>query len=265
MNTQNKPNFVLFEHRVEPFKPRQDETDVEALRRILNHFALEGWEIVDICGDEVRMPNLIFHRTERLGHIPQYIVDEIQPEKGQTDEQAVNDKFIQYLNTSWIPACVLDKLFSPPVVVMKKIERPCLDVRAIKVGTDLFENTENTLVQELLIHQMKDNLALACVMHGGIDPMLIMISKDPNVHYEYLVEHAKGGIFKNQATSLAELIQRRTEEGWQVAGTFEDTLFWPCVIFQRNVNYIPVPIPAMLESERNIFMGSKIVDNLQGA
>lgn len=264
MNTQNNPNYVLLEHRIEAFKPRSDETDVDALRRILNNLALAGWEIIDICGDEVRMPNLIFHRTESLGHVPQYIVEEVHCEKDQSEEQAVSDKFIQYLNTSWVPACVLDKLFSPPVVVMKKIDKPCHDVRSIQVGQDIFENIEDTLVQELLVHQMKDNLELACVMHGGIDPMLIMIAKDPNVHYEYLVEHAKGGFFSNQITSLAELIQRRTDEGWNVAGTFEDAFFWPCVIFRRNVNYIPVPTPAMLEAERNIFIGSKIVDNLQG-
>lgn len=265
MNADNECNFVLMEHRVEHFSPRQDESDAEALRRILNHLALAGWEIIDICGDEVRMPNLIFHKTGRIGHIPQYIVEEIHPEKGQSDEQAVNDKFIQYLNTPWVPACVLDKLFSPPIVVMKKIERPCTDVRAVKVGADLFANLEDTLVYELLVHQMKDNLELACVMHGGIDPTLIMIAKDPDVHYEYLVEHAKGGFFSNQVSTLSDLIERRTDEGWQVAGTFEDAFFWPCVIFQRNVNYIPVPTPAMLETERNIFNGSKIVDNLQGA
>mgnify|MGYP000019355718 CR=1 FL=1 len=263
MNKQNEPNFVLMEHRVESFTKAHDESDADALRRILSHSALEGWEIIDICGDEVHMPKLIFHRSERTGYVPQYIVEETSTDN-QSDEQAVNEKFVQYLNTSWVPACVLDKLFSPPIVVMKKIERPCTDVRAIKVGADLFASLEDTLVYELLIHQMKDNLELACVMHGGIDPTLIMIAKDPNVHYEYLVEHAKGGIFRNQVTSLAELIEERTDEGWQVAGTFEDALFWPCVIFQRNVNYIPVPTPVMLETERNIFNGSKIVDNLQG-
>jgi len=54
--------FILLEHMVEPLRKNNGEDDVEAIRRIVRDHAERGWEIVEACGDEVRMPVLIFRK-----------------------------------------------------------------------------------------------------------------------------------------------------------------------------------------------------------
>ncbi len=68
---------------------------------------------------------------------------------------------------------------------------------------------------------------LVCVLHGGLNPVLIMAAKPKNEMFEYLVDHAFGGFYRNQTTTLNDLVQSRSEEGWQVCGTFEDVFLWP--------------------------------------
>lgn len=232
----------IYQYSVEPFHKMPGETEVSALKRILADYVSRGWQIVDSCGDEVRMPVLIFEKVASDAAKPEYLVEQVPHAKGHDDVADVRERLWSKKEDNWMPVCVMDSPVTTPVAVFKKAEQPIenLLVKVIEVTPTLLEKVAEAIVYELLDQQVRDNLSLKCVMHGGINPVLVMITKDTDQPYEYLVEHAKGGIFKNQTRKLTELIEARSAEGWQVCGAFEDSFFWPCVIFHRSTEEMPV-------------------------
>ncbi len=230
------PNrFVLLEHIVEPFQKRNGESDIATMQRMLGARGHTGWELVDVCGDELRMPVLVFRRMAELNESPLYLVEEVPHKNHQNEVQNVIDHLWDRLQNDWLPVCILDSLFTSPVAVLKKSKTSCRSkhVKAIPLAPEFFGRLENSITTELVDQQLRNNMTLACVMHGGLHPILIMISKDDDQPYDYLVEHASGGFFKNQTKTLSDLIQSRILEGWEVCGAFEDVFLWPCVIFRR--------------------------------
>lgn len=231
------PNrFLLLEHIVEPFHKRSSESDVQAMQRILGARGHTGWEIVDVCGDELRRPVLIFRRLSDLNESPFYLVEEVPHKKDMSEVQSVMEYLWDKLQDDWLPACVLDSPFTTPIAVLKRSKTSCahMNIKAIHMAPEFFGRIAAEINNELVDQQLRNDMTLACVMHGGLHPVLIMITKDTDEQYEYLVEHASGGFFKNQTTTLSNLIQSRSEEGWHVLGTFEDVFLWPCVIFRKT-------------------------------
>lgn len=245
-------HFQLMEHLIVPFKKMHDESDVQAMERILLDRAVKGWEIVDVCGDEVRSPVLIFKKLLDHTSLPVYQVEEIKHLKGQEEIQTVSDRLWDKLQDDWLPCCVLDSLFSLPLAVFKKCKNSCADVRLklVAVPIGMFERTVTSITYELLDQQIKNNFTLMCVMHGGLNPVLIFCSKDDDKPYEYLVEHAEGGLFSNMSKTLSSLIDDKNKEGFEVCGSFEDSYLFPCVIFRRATNALPVaPIEIVHQSQ----------------
>lgn len=225
-------NFLLLDNMVEPLRKNLGESDVHALQRILLDRAIKGWEIVDVCGDELGMPMLVFHKSTAM---PEYAVEEVSVASGQEEIQAVTEKLWQKAKTKWLPACILNNLLATPILVFKKDgnSRKHVRVKTVVLPLKLFENMEKSIAYELLDQQVKNDLTLSCVMHGGIHPVLVLTSRADASNWEYLVEHAQGGVFSPQINNLSDLIQERATAGWQVCGTFVDAFLWPCAIFKR--------------------------------
>lgn len=232
----------VLDYRVEPLSKNAGESDVDAIKRILDRLAEEGWEIVDSCGDEVRMPVLIFQKRRYGSPQPEYQVEEVPSARGEDEIQVVSEHIWQMKEQGWLPECILDSPISVPVAVFSKSTQPTENilVKALVVTVGVFEKTTETIVNELLDQQVRSNFTVTCIMHGGLNPVLILQSKDTERPYEYIVEHAKGGIFSNKTTKLNDLISSRTAEGWEVCGAFEDSFLWPCLIFRRPTEEVPV-------------------------
>ncbi|MBX9667713.1 MAG: hypothetical protein K2X93_08855 [Candidatus Obscuribacterales bacterium] len=87
---------------------------------------------------------------------------------------------------------------------------------------------------------MKNNLKLACIMQGSLSPTLVLIRKQHENIYQYAAEHAFAGVFSNQRKTLGDLLEGRTNNGWETCGMFEDSFISPCVIFRRVNDCVPV-------------------------
>lgn len=238
------------EYKVEPLRKDTGESDAEAVKRLIEKESADGWVIVDSCGDEVRMPVLIFRKLPPGWPAVEYRVEEIPHARGEDEIKAVSDKLWAMKELGWLPECVLDSPITTPVGIFKKAARSTENVllKILIVTVGVFEKTTETIVNELLDQQVRSNFALKCVMHGGLNPVLILQSKDTDQPYEYIVEYAKGGIFSNKATKLTDLISTRTTEGWQVCGAFEDAFLFPCIVFWRMTEDVPVAPREIVEA-----------------
>src|SRR5262249_26427453 len=149
-------------YSVEPFPKEQGESEAAALERTLNSHVEAGWEIVDSCGDEVRMPVLIFKKLETDGPRPAYKVEQVPQVKGHDDIDDVRDRIWKEKEDGWTPVCVLDSPLTPPVAVYKKASEPVnnLLLKVIEVSPAIMEKVEEAIVYELLDQQVRDNLTL---------------------------------------------------------------------------------------------------------
>jgi hypothetical protein len=245
----------VLEYRVEPLSKTAGESDTDAAKRILGELAGLGWEIVDSCGDEVGKPVLIFQKRKYGTPNPDYRVEEIPHARGEDEIREVSEKIWQLKEEGWLPECILDSPVSNPVGIFSKSTRPTepVLVKVVVVAVGMFEKTTEMIVNELLDQQVRNNFSVTCIMHGGLNPVLVLQSKELDKPYEYLVEHAKGGIFSNTTTKLTDLISTRADEGWEVCGAFEDSFLWPCVVFRRPTDEVPVvsrEIVAEVEKDR---------------
>ncbi|HEY9871737.1 MAG TPA: hypothetical protein V6D08_21450 [Candidatus Obscuribacterales bacterium] len=243
----------VLEYKVEPLRKDVGETDVEAVRRTVEQHARDGWEIVDSCGDEVRQPVLIFQQMPAGSPMPEYQVLEVPHARGEDEIRAVSEKLWQMKEEGWLPECILDSPISTPVAVLRKSTGPteAVLIKLFVVAAGVFEQTTEAIINELLDQQVRSNFTLKCIMHGGLNPVLVLQSKETEDPFEYLIEHAKGGIFGNKTTRLTDLISSRSAEGWQVCGAFEDAFLWPCVVFRRRTDVVPVaPLETVEAVER---------------
>lgn len=249
MFTAAPTSFVLLEHKTEPLRKRSGESDVEAMLRIITSHAVSGWQLVEACGDEIGVPILIFRRLPAGAPMPRYAVEEIPAIRGQEEIQTVTDYLWKMHDLNWLPVCVLDSPISTPIAVFQLSLEPIKDIeiQVIRLPMDLFEKGAISIVYELLDQQITRNLSLKCIVHGGLSPILVLISKDVDTNYNYLVDHARGGIFSNQFKTLADLVNERSSRGWEVCGAFEDSFLWPCVVFRRTTSVPPV-IPMEVRS-----------------
>ncbi len=241
MNSSSTTRFVRLVNFVEPYARRPLETDIQALTRMLNTRAKAGWEVVDMCRDELRVPTLIYKSIESPAKKPTYLIEEIKMEAGRADV----DSMIYYLNerakTGWLPSCIFETEFYPPIAVMHQAQQGCDEVkfRAHPLQLQLFGRRTNYIANQLFDLQSNQHLSMACLIKNGLNPVLIMAEGEFSEPFDFMVDHAFGGFFRNQTTTLSDLITARSEEGWHVCGAFQDVFQWPCVIFKRETISAP--------------------------
>lgn len=242
MNTSSASRFVRLVNFVEPYARRPLETDVQALTRMLNARAKAGWEIVDMCRDELHVPTLIYRSIQSPALKPTYLIEEIKMNEGVDEIESI----IYFLNErskyGWLPSCILETDFHPPIAVMHRAEKERDDVRfrAHPLQLQLFGRRTNYIANQLFDLQTNEHLSMSCLIRNGLNPVLLMAEGEYSEPFDFMVDHAFGGFFRNQTTTLSDLITARSEEGWHVCGAFQDVFEWPCVIFKRETLSVPV-------------------------
>lgn len=234
-------SFILCNHVVEPIQRRPDEDEMESLARVILDRSLKGWEIVDACGDEIRQTALVFRKVRDPRITPRYTIEKLELPSGQDEMTALNERLWQRIAENWLPACIVDSLVSQPIVVYRKSYDNCsnMQVRLVTVPISFFEHTATALEHELATQQVKNNLTLQCVVHGGLSPTLVMATKQIEQPYRYAVDHVFAGIL-NQKQTLTDLIEQRAYNGWEACGLFEDSFISPCAIFRRTEENVPI-------------------------
>lgn len=214
--------------------PSGDE--VEALTQIVEKRASQGWMLIEACGDEKRKPVLIFEK--RPDDSKRAIKVERIPSAGIGDEVINVRQKLNDLNAAgWRTMTVLDSPITKPIGVFFQTDMKPADsvllIESLSVG--VFENTGKVLLNEIMARELKDDLRLLTIMHGGLYPVLIFGTDKQKSRDEFLVEYACKGVFQNKTESLEGLIKARAKEGWSVVGAFEDGYAWPVVAFRKPV------------------------------
>lgn len=222
------------EYQVIAVKNNSGEHQVDAVRRVVNEMAAKGWETVEACGDEIRLPSMIFVKSASVG---EYLVEEVPHVKGQGEVDDIRETLWRRHDEGWKVLTVLDSPMSPPVAVYKKDSTlsPGDSMKVVLIPVSITKSNAETIKREIMEQEFHTKCKLQSVMHSGLSPVLILLSEDNADDTEYLVEHAAGGIFSNQTKKLQEIIDTRTKEGWDVCAAFEDVTLFPCVVFCKSV------------------------------
>lgn len=238
-SSRTPQSITVCDHAVIPFQTRSNEDDLDAVARMILYRSQSGWEIVDVCSDEHGRPVMLFKRVPDPRIIPQYTVERLQIQESKDELGQIKNRLWQRLAENWLPACIIDRPNHSPLLVFRKSQEPCSgkQVSLLRMSLDASECPEKELTQELFTQQVKNNMALACVIYGGFHPVLVMVSKSGPHYHQYLVDHSEGGQFDEHAKSLVELIDMRAAEGWEACGIFQDAFVFPCVIFNRSSDY----------------------------
>jgi hypothetical protein len=230
---------LIVEYLAEPVRKQAGESEVKAIERMVLDHAEKGFELVEACGDEIRMPNLIFAKTLASGKKPELKVEEIAHVRGKGEIDEIRNRLLELNDQGWFPLCVLDSPLTPPIAIYKKVDRtPAADrIEVVPIAINLLGQTAKAINDEIMSQEMRNNLRPRTVMSSGLTPVVIFVSREKKGMEEYLVEHAKGGIFSNASKRLTDLIRGRSLEGWQVCGAFEDETLMPCVVFSRFTDH----------------------------
>jgi hypothetical protein len=231
----------IVEYQVEPVHKKQGETEPKAIERMVLEYAGKGFELVEACGDEIRMPNLIFARTPSGKEASTFKVEEVKHIRGKDEVDEVRERLLELNDEGWFPLCVMDSPLTPPIAIFKKVDKTpaTASIDVVLMPISILGHTAKNIEQELLAQQLSHQCSLRTVMASGLTPVLIFVAKEKAAADLFLVEHAKGGIFSNASRKLTELIRARSLEGWQVCGAFEDETLMPCVVFRRPVDDTP--------------------------
>ncbi|HEY9678810.1 MAG TPA: hypothetical protein V6C76_12440 [Drouetiella sp.] len=232
---QSSTTARSFEYHVVPVKQNSGENQADAVHRLVKEMAAKSWEIVEACGDEIRKPSLIFVKSENV-NADNYMVEIVPHFKGRGEVDDIREQLWKRHDEQWKVLTVLDSPLSPPVGVYKKDTSlsPADSMKVVIIPVSLLENTSEIIKKEIMQQELHYTCRLQTVMHCGLTPVLILLSHSGKPEIEYLVEHAKGGIFSNHAKKLQEVIDSRAKEGWEVCGAFEDESLMPCVVFCRD-------------------------------
>ncbi len=224
-----------FEYQVRPVKANFGEHEADAVRRVVNEMAGKGWETVEACGDEIRMPSLIFVKAENISSAD-YLVEVVPHIKGHGETDDIRDELWLRHDQGWRILTVLDSPLSPPVAVYKKdLTLTGNDsMKVLIVPVAILNSTAATIKREIMEQEIRNKCRLQTVMHSGLAPVLILLSHSGQPEVEYLVEHAQSGFFSNHTKKLQDIINVRAKEGWAVCGAFEDESLLPCVVFSKD-------------------------------
>lgn len=224
------------EYQVVAVHHNAGEHQADAVKRIVKDMAGKGWEPVDACGDEIRMPSLIFVKSPGTNGVD-LLVEQVPHVKGHGEVDDVRDILWTRHDEGWRVIMVLDSPMSPPVAVYKKDSTLSANdsMKVVLIPVSITKSNAETIKREIMEQEFHTKCKLQSVMHSGLSPVLILLSQDQATDKEYLVEHAQGGIFSNQTKKLQEIIDLRAREGWQVCAAFEDVTLFPCVVFSKDV------------------------------
>ncbi|MBX9671699.1 MAG: hypothetical protein K2X93_29190 [Candidatus Obscuribacterales bacterium] len=180
--------------------------------------------MVDVSVDEIRTQSLIFNRLPEMHEKPVYRVEEVPLDPNKQELLSYMEFFRVRQTQGWRPICVMEAPLKAPIAVLAQVTEPKngATIKAVPLSLKAFGKRAISVVDEICELQSSLGLMMACVLHGGLNPILIMVAKPKSDMYEYLVDHAFGGFYQNQTTTLNDLIHSRGEEGWQVCGIFED-------------------------------------------
>jgi len=224
------------EYRVEPLHKKHGETETAAIQRMVTDLAQQGWELVEACGDEIRMPSLIFIKDASAIQ-QQYLSETVPHVKGQGEVDDIRTALLNRHDEGWIVLTVLDSPLSPPVAIYRKYEIKAPNEKLAKLiilPISILGNTSETVKTEITQQEIRNNCRLQSIMHSGFSPVLIFLQNTGQPEYEYLVEHARGGLFSGHQKKLNDLINARAKDGWKVCGAFEDESLLPCVVFYKE-------------------------------
>jgi len=224
-----------FEYHVVPVKNNSGEHQIDAVRRVVKEMVAKGWEPVEACGDEIRMPSMIFLKSEGL-NADDFLIEEVPHVKGHGEVDEIREMLWRRHDEGWKVLTVLDSPMSPPVAVYKKDSTlsPSDSLKVVLIPVSIVKSTAETIKREIMEQEFHSKCKLQSVMHCGLSPVLILLSHEGLPDTEYLVEHAHGGIFSNQTKRLQEIIDLRSKEGWTVCSAFEDISLFPCVVFCKD-------------------------------
>lgn len=235
-NMEQSTTSRSFEYHVVAVTQNSGEHQVDAVRRIVKEMAGKEWEPVEACGDEIRMPSLIFVKSPGAT-AEDYLVEQVPHVKGHGEVDDVRETLWKRHDEGWRVLTVLDSPMSPPVGVYKKDAKLSAadSLKVVLIPVSITKSNADTIKREILEQEFHTKCKLQSVMHSGLSPVLILLSQEGAPDTEYLVEHAHGGIFSNQTKKLQEIIDVRAKEGWTICAAFEDVTLFPCVVFCRNV------------------------------
>src|SRR5258708_4322828 len=111
---------LIVEYQAEPVRKKPGESEVQAIERMVIAFAETGFELVEACGDEIRMPTLIFAKTIQPGKKPELKVEEIAHVRGKGEIDEIRNRLLELNDQGWYPLSVLDSPLSPPIAIYKK-------------------------------------------------------------------------------------------------------------------------------------------------
>lgn len=222
------------QYKLEQLKGKPGQSEVEKVKASIEENAAQGWELVEACGDEIRMPVLVYMKAESPHSKDEYRVEAVTHARGENEMDALRNVLIDYNEQGWLLLTVLDYPMSPPIAIWRKVEKtPAVNkVQVVLVPIGVFSNTEQAIKDELARHELNEKTGLRTVMNSGLSPVLVFMSKD-EAQEDYLVEHA--GLSLHPQKKLADLITKRAAEGWLVSAAFEDEKLSPCVIFRRSL------------------------------
>ncbi len=220
------------EYQVVAVKNQSGEHQVDAVRRVVNEMVGKGWEPVEACGDEIRMPSMIFIKSAGTT-VADFLVEEVPHVKGHGEVDEIRETLWSKHDAGWKVLTVLDSPMSPPVGVYKKDSTlsSADSLKVVLIPVSITTSNAETIKREIMEQELHTKCKLQSVMHAGLSPVLILLSHEGSADTEYLVEHAHGGIFSNQTKKLQEIIDLRAKEGWTVCSAFEDVTLFPCVVF----------------------------------
>ncbi len=232
MNTPK--TMQSLEYRIERVHKQHDETELAAIQRMVNEMAKDGWEVVEACGDEIRMPSLIFVNNSDAS-TAEYLTEIVPHVQKHSEIDDIRDALINRHDEGWIVMTVLDSPLSPPLAIYKKsTAAEASDPKIVVLPVSILENSSATINHEIVQQQLRSNCRLRTIMHAGLLPVLIFLADTGQPEYEYHVEHARGGFFVARDKKLSDLINMRAKEGWRVCGAFEDESLLPCVVFYKD-------------------------------
>jgi hypothetical protein len=224
------------EYRIEPLHKKHGETETVAIQLMVDNMAAQGWELVEACGDEIRMPSLIFVKDANASQ-QKYLSETVPHVRGQGEVDDIRSQLFNRHDEGWIVLTVLDSPLSPPIAVYRKDvlkDQNENTAKLIILPVSILGNTSETVKTEITQQEIRNNCRLRSIMHSGLSPVLIFLQHTGQPEYEYLVEHARSGLFTGHLKKLGDLINARAKEGWKVCGAFEDESLLPCVVFYKE-------------------------------
>jgi len=111
--------FLRLENFIEPLKRRPTESNVEAIKRVLAARAKAGWELVDVCQDELRVTKLVFHRLVDSIEPPVYGVGEIPFDESVGSVRSALKYLDLCLKHNFVPVAIIENFGSKPIAVLK--------------------------------------------------------------------------------------------------------------------------------------------------